>query len=131
MRTCHFTFNRKQKRAFYLAIVGSIFEHCSILWHPVSSNQIAPLDAIQKCAIKWILGKKFDHYTDDEYVHKQKELNILPSSWNFTWMTWFCFIRLYTLYKLVTINLPIEFEFVNGNKLIIIHEKDKLRLNAR
>ena len=99
MRTCHFTINRKEKRAFNLAIMRSIFEPRSILWHPVSSNQIAPLDAIQKCAIKWILGKKFDHYTDDEYVHKQKELNILPIKLKFylnDLVLFYNFIRFYT-----------------------------------
>ena len=31
MRTCHFTSNKRQKRAFYLTIVRSIFEHGSIV----------------------------------------------------------------------------------------------------
>ena len=33
-RTCHFTTNKRQKRSFYLAIVRSIFEHCSVIWSP-------------------------------------------------------------------------------------------------
>ena len=57
MRTCHFTMNKKQKRTFYLTIVRSIFEHCSIIWRPKSTNQIASFDAIQKKAIKWINGR--------------------------------------------------------------------------
>ena len=36
MRTCHFSTNKK--RAFYLTVVTSIFEYCSIIWHPVSLN---------------------------------------------------------------------------------------------
>ena len=34
MRTCHFKSNKRQKRAFYLTIVRSIFEHGSIIWSP-------------------------------------------------------------------------------------------------
>ena len=33
-RTCHFTADIRQKRSFYLAIIRSIFEHCSALWSP-------------------------------------------------------------------------------------------------
>ena len=31
MRTCHFTTNKRQKRSFYLTIVKSLFEHCSVI----------------------------------------------------------------------------------------------------
>ena len=48
IRTCHFTTIKKQKKTFYLTIVRSIFEHCSIIWRPRSSNQIFKFDAIQK-----------------------------------------------------------------------------------
>ena len=83
MRTCHFTMNKKQKRTFYLTIVRSIFEHCSIIWRPQSTNQIASFDAIQKKAIKWINVRRFDHYSDLEYLNKQKELNILPMNFKY------------------------------------------------
>ena len=74
MRTYHFTMNKKPKRTFYLTIVRSIFEHCSIIWRPNSTNQIASFDAMQKKAIKWINGRRFDHYSHLEYSNKQKEL---------------------------------------------------------
>ena len=38
IRTCHFTCNRRQKRTFYLAIVRSMFEHCSVIWSPLNSS---------------------------------------------------------------------------------------------
>ena len=47
IRTCHFSTNKKQKRAFYLTVVRSIFEHCSMIWQPVSSNQLSKFDALQ------------------------------------------------------------------------------------
>ena len=61
----------------------SFFEHSSIIRRPKSSNQIASFDAIQKKAIKWINGRRFDHYSDIEYFNKQKELNILPMQFKF------------------------------------------------
>ena len=107
MRTCHFTTNKKQKRAFYLAIVRSNFEHCSVIWRPNSSNQISKFDAIQKRAVKWIIGRRFDHLSDDEYFEKQKENDILPIKMKFM------LNDLVLMYKiinsLVPINLPEQF----------------------
>ena len=46
MRTCHFP--KRQKIAFYLSVINSLFEHCYINWRPVSQNNIFKFDAIQK-----------------------------------------------------------------------------------
>ena len=136
MRTCHFTIDKKQKRTFYLTIVRSIFEHSSILWHPLSSNQIFSFDAIQKRAIKWILGQRFDHYSEDEYLNRQKELNILPIKLKFYLNDLVLFYKI--LYKLVAINLPNDFEFMDGNQLrytrktsAIINEQDKTQIKCK
>ena len=48
------------------------------MWRPKSTNQIASFGAIQKIAIEWTHGRRFDHYSDLEYLNKQKELNDLP-----------------------------------------------------
>ena len=48
IRSCHFTTTKKHNKTFYLIIVRSIFEHCSIIWRPKSSDQISEFDAIQK-----------------------------------------------------------------------------------
>ena len=40
-------------------------------------NQFASDDAIQKKAIKWINGGRFDHYSDLKYLNKQTELKML------------------------------------------------------
>ena len=112
MRTCHFTMNRKQKRTFYLTIVRSMFEHCSVIWHPISLNQLSKFEVIQKRAIKWILGQNFDHYSDQEFSEKQKELEILPIKYKFM------LNDLVLLYKIVhlfiPIKLPEEFSCVKG-----------------
>ena len=72
MRTCHFTIDLRQKRTFYLTLIRSIFEHCSIIWRPLSSNQISKFQVIQKRAIKWIIGQRFDHLSDLELYDKEK-----------------------------------------------------------
>ncbi len=83
MRTCHFTTNKKQKRSFYLTIVRSLFEHCSVIWSPQHASHIAKFDAIQKKAIKWIDGHPFVSYTNEEFMLKQREYDILPINLRF------------------------------------------------
>ena len=48
MRTCHFTSNKKQKRAFYLTVVRSMFEHYPVIWHPVSKNKLYEFEYVFK-----------------------------------------------------------------------------------
>ena len=52
IRTCHFSTNKLQKRAFYLAVVRSLLEHCSIIWYPHGSTQLSKFESIQRRAIK-------------------------------------------------------------------------------
>ena len=115
MRTCHFTIDKRQKKTFYLTIVRSIFEHCSIIWRPKSDNQIAKFDVIQKRAVKWINGQCFEHYRDLEYFNKQKELNILPIKMKFYLNDLLLFYKI--IYSLVSIMLPEHYTFINGEDL--------------
>ena len=110
MRTCHFSTNKKQKRAFYLTVVRSIFEHCSIIWHPVSLNQMHKFDAVQKKAIKWINGEQFNHYTNLEYLSKLKELSILTMKSKFALNDLILFYKI--INDLVPINLPEHFTII-------------------
>ena len=80
-RTCHFLLNSRRKRTLYLVLVRSQFEHCSVIWRPVSLVQIQKFEVIQKNAIKWILNEEFLSYSEDEvYFNKCKQVNILPIS---------------------------------------------------
>ena len=74
IRTCHFTCNKRQKRTFYLAIVRSMFEHCSVIWSPLNSSQLLKFDCIQKRAIKWIHNEQFVSYSTDVFHAKQKSM---------------------------------------------------------
>ena len=101
MRTCHFTTNKRQKRSFYLTIVRSLFEHCSVIWSPQHKNLISKFDMIQKRAIKWIDGHPFDSYTHEQFFIKQREYDILPIKRRF----WLNDLKL--LYKIINGLVPI------------------------
>ena len=60
-RSLRFIKDRKQKRAFYLALVRSLFEHCSIVWRPTTIILTEKVESIQRRAVKWILGEQ-DHH---------------------------------------------------------------------
>ena len=72
------------KRALYLTLVRSIFEHCPIVWRPSSNSVIDKLETIQKRAFKWILNDEYVSYSSSGlyYVHC-KQLNILPIKYRF------------------------------------------------
>ena len=103
-RTCHFTTNRRQKRAFYLAIVRSIFEHCSVIWAPQNKSLIEKFEVIQKRGVKWIFGEMFASYSDEIFLQKQKELKILPIKLKFIFNDLVMFYKIVN--ELVPISLP-------------------------
>ena len=70
---------------------------------------------MQKRAFKCIYGRCFDHYNDNEYSNKQKELNILPMKLQFYFDDLVLFYKI--LYSLVSIKLPKEFTIVKGNEV--------------
>ena len=82
-RTCHIIKNQSQKRALYITLVRSLFEHCGEIWGPnavVTQNQFEP---IQKRAVKWILCESSRRYSEAEYMNNFK------SSWLITYSTLF------------------------------------------
>ena len=83
-RTIHFIRCQKQRRAFYLAIVRSPFEHCSQVWRPSSETQINKLERIQRRAVKWILSEEDHSYNDIEYLMRLRDLDLFPLRERFT-----------------------------------------------
>ena len=124
MRTCHFTIDKRQKRAFYLTVVRSIYEHCCFIWHPQSTNQISKFDAIQKRAIKWIDGRRFDHYSNFVYREKQKEYNILPIKLKFYLNDLILFYKI--INSIISIKLPEQFEFVNSDHIRLTRKTSEI-----
>ena len=102
-RTCHFSNDKRQKRAFYLAMVRSIFEHCSQVWSPQYTTHILKCEIVQKRAIKWINGENFASYSNEKYYKELKNLNILPMKLKFIYND------LVLFYKVVNKLVPIEF----------------------
>ena len=45
------------------------------MFEPISLKKVK-FDAIEKKAIKWTYGRKFDHYKDTEYFDKHKVIDI-------------------------------------------------------
>ena len=80
----------------------SIFEHCSVIWSPQHSTHIEQFAAIQKRAVKWIMGEPFASYNDEVFTAKQRELNILPI------MLKFIYNDLILFYKIVNGVVPIS-----------------------
>ena len=103
-RTCHFATDTKQKRSFYLALVRSIFEHCSVIWAPQRATQLDKFAAIQKRAVKWINGEPFTSYSDEMFAAKQKDLNILPIKLKFIYNDLVLFYKIVN--QLVPVDLP-------------------------
>ena len=104
MRTCHFTSNKRQKRAFYLTIVRSVFEHGSIIWSPQASTYLTKFENIHKRAIKWINGESFVSYNDLEFFEKQEDLQILLIRLEFIHNSIMLFYKIVN--DLVDISLP-------------------------
>ena len=113
--TCHFTMNLKQKRTFYLVLIRSLFEHCSVIWRPISNNQISKFEMLQKRAIKWIIGRQFDHLSDEDLYEKEKECDILPIKLKFLLNDLILFYKIVN--SLVPISLPDEFSLVDPKNL--------------
>ena len=88
-RTCHFVKNMDRKRALYLVMVRSLFEHCPYIWRPVSATAINKLESLQKRAIKWILNTNDNNshvsYSSNHHLYliHCKQLKILPIKYRF------------------------------------------------
>ena len=82
-RTCDFTKDSKQRRVLYLALVRSLFEHCSVVWRPCSPSALKQFEIIQRRATKWIFSEPYVSYEDNEYLLKLKSIELLPIGYKF------------------------------------------------
>ena len=112
-RTLHFTNCPQQKRAFYLAIVRSQFEHCVQIWRPTSDTHIEKLEKIQRRAVKWILSEFDHHYNDVEYIKRLKELDLLPLRYRFLFSDLIMFYNIY--YRKTCVKLPEYYKPITDN----------------
>ena len=76
-RACHFIKDVSQKRALYIALVRSIFEHCGEIWGPNTVTAKNKFEPIQMRAVKWVLGEINKSYSEQEYYNKLHDLELL------------------------------------------------------
>ena len=118
-RTAHFVSNPRQRRALYLALVRSQFEHCSVIWRPHCKTAINKLENLQKRCLKWILSEEFLHYSSDIYFQKCKSLDILPLGFRLLLNDLVLFHKIF--YSLSPVTLPIYLSKFTGNSLRSSH----------
>ena len=113
-RTCHFVNDFKRRRALYLTLVRSQFEHCSPVWRPSGKTNLDKFDIFQKKCIKWILSEEeHSYHSSITYLRKCRQVNILPLCKRFE------FNDLVLFHKVVYQDIPLKFPdyltFFDGN----------------
>ena len=103
-RTCYFINDSNQRRVLYLTLVRSIFEHCCQVWAPQDSNSINEFDLLQRRAVKWILKEPYVSYSDQQFLQKQRDLDLLPMKYKFIYSDIILFHKI--VYDNVDIKLP-------------------------
>ena len=103
-RSCYFITDSKQRRALYLSLVRSLFEHCCQVWAPQNAKSLNLFEILQKRAVKWILKEQHKRYSDVEFLRKQQDLDLLPMKYKFLFSDLILFFRIVN--NEVKINLP-------------------------
>ena len=52
------------KKSLYLALVCSILEYCSIIWHPISRHNLKHIESVQRRATKMITNRPYATYNE-------------------------------------------------------------------
>ena len=113
-RTCYFVNDIKRKRALYLSLIRSQFEHCSPVWRPTGKTMIDKLENLQKRCIKWILSEEWLRYNNYiTYIRKCRQVRLLPLSKRFDFNDLVLFFKV--IRNLIPLDLPSYLQFYNGN----------------
>ncbi|MCP4460194.1 MAG: hypothetical protein GY816_19545, partial [Cytophagales bacterium] len=128
-RTCHFVNDIKRRRALYLSLVRSQFEHCSPIWRPCGKTMINRFENFQKKCIKWILSEEEISYSSSvKYIRKCREANLLPISSRFNVNDLIFFHKI--VYDLIPVTFPDYLTFFNGNSRLRSSHLDHLSLEC-
>ncbi len=126
-RTAYFITEVNKKRALYLTLVRSIFEHCPIVWRPASNAAVNKLESLQKRALKWIRGDNCVSYSSGHLYHIHcKQLNILPIRYRFDYHDLKFFHSV--IYKYSCTKLPEYLTFFDGSSRLRSTHLDHLSL---
>ena len=112
-RTCHFVTNKNRRRVLYLALVRSQFEHCSPLWRPCGNTMINKFENFQKKCIKWILSELELFYSNEVYLRKCMQVNILPLLYRFMFNDMNLFHKV--VYKIIPVTMPDYLRLYSGD----------------
>ena len=103
-RVCSFTLDKVSRKILFLSIVRSQFEHCSVVWAPTTTTQLAYFERILKRGIKWIFNEDYKVYSNNQYLDRLKELDILPMFLKFRYNDLVLFYQI--MHHLVPIEIP-------------------------
>ena len=128
-RNCYFVMDTNRRKALYLTLVRSMFEHCPVVWRPASKSIINKLEGLQKRALKWIRNEMGTSYSIDDLYHLHcKELNILPIKFRFDYHD------LKTLHLIINgfscVKLPEYLKFYSGSSRLRSTHLDHLSLES-
>ena len=115
-RTCHFVKNRRQRLTFYKTMVRSMFQHCSEVWRPSTKVALSKFEALQKRAVKWIFMEDYEHYSENTYQSKLRELELLPIELRFCLSDLKLFFRI--INDEVCIKLPNYLELISPDEIM-------------
>ena len=126
-RTCYFVKDIRRKRALYLSLIRSQFEHCSPIWRPYGKTMLNKLESLQKSCVKWILSEDYIRYNSyDIYIQKCRQVNLLPLSKRFELNDLILFHKV--IYKLIPLKFPDYLAFFNGNSRLRSCHLDSLSI---
>ena len=126
-RNAYFVSDPMKRRALYISLVRSQFEHCSIVWRPTSKTNIQKIESIQKKAIKWIFSEEASSYGSlPTYLAKCKQVKL------FTMADRFEINDILFLHKVINdyvpVDLPSYLSFSEGQSRLRSSHLDRLSL---
>ena len=135
-RTCYFMNDKNERRSLYISLVRSIFEHCCQVWAPQDLKSLDAFDLLQRRAVKWILKESHISYSDENFLIKQRDLDLLPMKHKFIFSDLTLFHKI--VYKNVQIELPNyviriesqDIKYTTRSNILISKGTDNLRFKC-
>ena len=115
----------KRRRALYLTLVRSQFEHCSQVWRPTNKTMIEKFESFQKRCIKWIVSEEYvRYYSYSKYLIKCRQVDLLPISKRFDLNDLTLFHKV--VYNKLPLEIPEYLSLYDGNTRLRSSHFDKL-----
>ena len=116
-----------RRRALYLSLVRSQFEHCTPIWRPTGKTMLQKFESLQKYCIKWILSEEYIRYNSNiTYIQKCRQVNLLPLMKLFALNDLVFFHKI--VYELVPVKFPNYLSFFSGTTRLRSSHLDNLSI---